>query len=61
MFHGSPILSRCAPKELWETREEYFEEFPLDVFRSKIDQEIRTAKYLHTVKTKGRDYYKKKK
>jgi hypothetical protein len=39
--------------KLWESRREYFEQFPLDAFRDKIKQEVRTAKYLHTCKTKG--------
>jgi hypothetical protein len=41
------------PKKLWESRPEYFEQFPLNAFRSKIEQEIRTAKYLHTCREKG--------
>ena len=42
-------------KELHESREEYFENYPLNVFRDKVWQEIRTAKYLHTIKVKGKD------
>ena len=41
-----------APKELWLSREAYREEFPLHAFRSKLQQEIRTAKYLHTLKVR---------
>jgi hypothetical protein len=38
------------PKELWLSREDvYVKEFPLHAFRSKLQQEIRTAKYLHTL------------
>jgi hypothetical protein len=40
--------------DLWESRAEYFEDFPLSVFRDKIKQEIRTAKYLHTCREKGK-------
>ena len=42
----------------WGSRVEYFTEFPLDAFRDKLYQEIRTAKYSHTLKERGK---KKKK
>ena len=54
MMNGLHIGTK--PKTLWESRSEYCEEFPLDVFRDKIQQEIRTGKYLHTIKTKGIQY-----
>ena len=41
-------------RELHGFRPEYYEEFPLSVFRDKVKQEIQTAKYLHTVKVKGK-------
>jgi hypothetical protein len=41
-------------KELFALRPEYYNEFPLHVFRDKIYQEIRTAKYLHTCKVQGK-------
>jgi hypothetical protein len=41
-------------KELYELRPEYFTEFPLNVFRDKLYQEIRTAKYVHTTRVKGK-------
>lgn len=41
------------PQELWNTRDEYKDEFPLHAFRSKLEQEIRTAKYLYTLKERG--------
>ena len=41
-------------KDLWLSRPEYHLEFPLDAFRDKIKQEIGTAKYLHTLKVKGK-------
>lgn len=46
-------------KELWSSHEDYYENFPLHVFRDKLYQEIRTAKYLHTIDVKGRDPRKK--
>jgi hypothetical protein len=51
------LLTEQKPKELWESRQEYYENFPLDVFRKNIQQEVRTAKYLHTIKTKGISYH----
>ena len=41
---------------LWESRPEYCEAFPLEVFRDKIAQEVRAAKYLHTLKVKGKQF-----
>ena len=41
------------PKALWESRQAYLDEFPLYAFRSKLEQEIRTAKYVHTIKERG--------
>ena len=41
-------------KEWYLSRPEYYNEFPLKVFRDKIDQEVGTAKYLHTLKVKGK-------
>ena len=46
--------------DLYGSRAEYYENFPLDVFRFKLNQEIRTAKYLHTLEVKGKDPRKKK-
>lgn len=40
--------------ELYGTRREYYEQFPLSVFRDKIYQEQRTAKYLHTCRVMGK-------
>jgi hypothetical protein len=42
------------PKDLWLKRKEYNEEFPLDAFRDKIKQEIRTQKYLRTREARAR-------
>jgi hypothetical protein len=44
------------PYDLWISREEYRNEFPLEAFRKKIEQEIRTAKYLHTLRERGLHY-----
>ena len=38
----------------WLTKDFFFNEFPLPVFRDKIKQEIRTGKYLHTLKVRGK-------
>lgn len=42
------------PLRLWLTRPEYRNEFPLDAFRDKIKQEIRTEKYLRTREARAR-------
>lgn len=47
------------PKDLWMSRPEYRDEFPLDAFRDKIKQEIRTDKYIRTLE--AREEAKKKK
>lgn len=41
------------PMELWKSRKVYRDEFPLDAFRKKLEQEIRTAKYVHTLRERG--------
>ena len=38
----------------WLTKEEFYDEFPLQAFRDKIRQEIRTSKYEHTLKVRGK-------
>jgi hypothetical protein len=40
--------------DLWDSRPEFHTQFPLKVFRDKINQEIRTAKYLHTIREQGK-------
>jgi hypothetical protein len=40
--------------DLWDSRPEFHAHFPLKVFRDKINQEIRTAKYLHTIRERGK-------
>jgi len=37
------------------SKPECYESFPLDAFRDKVKQEIRTAKHLHTIEIKGKD------
>ena len=54
MLEGLHISNK--PKALWESRAEYYEQYPLDAFRDKISQEVRTAKYLRTLKMKGNRY-----
>ena len=39
---------------------EFHMNFPLDVFRDKVNQEIRTNKYLYTLKVRGKDTRKTK-
>ena len=41
--------------KFWQSRPEYYNEFPLNVFRDKIAQELGTAKYLHTLKVRGKN------
>ena len=50
------LLDEMSKKELWESRPEYYENFPLTMFRDRINQEIRTAKYLYTLEKKGKNY-----
>lgn len=50
---GAGRHNEMKKSDLWLSRTEYHNEFPLKVFRDKIYQEIRTAKYLHTIKVKG--------
>jgi hypothetical protein len=47
------LHQQMTPKELWESRKEYTDQFPLHAFRSKLEQEIRTAKYIHTLQVRG--------
>ena len=39
--------------ELWASQQEYTDEFPLDAFRGKLEQEIRTRKYIYTLEVRG--------
>ena len=45
---------RQSKQALWASRPEYYLNFPLHVFRDKLQQEIRTAKYLYTLKVRGK-------
>ena len=40
-------------KDFWETRQEY-KNFPYKVFYGHIRQEVKTIKYLHTIKEKAK-------
>lgn len=51
---GKHIEFANNKKEWYLSRPEYYDEIPLKVFRDKIDQEIGTAKYLHTLKVRGK-------
>jgi hypothetical protein len=43
-------------RRLYNSRVEYYLEFPFEAFKHKIRQEIRTAKYKHTLKKRGKAY-----
>jgi len=45
--------------KLWASKPEYYQNFPLKVFRDKLNQELRTAKYLYTLEERGKDPRKK--
>ena len=47
-------------KDWHESHPEFYENFELAVFKDKIRQEIRTAKYIHTLEVRGRDIRKTK-
>lgn len=53
------LHTAMSKADLYGSRSEYYENFPLQVFRDKLKQEIRTAKYLHTLNVKGKDPRKK--
>ena len=42
-------------RTVWESREEYYMNFPFTPFKYKVRQEIRTAKYIFTMKEKYAD------
>lgn len=46
-------METMTKTQLWESRTEYKDKFPLDAFRKKVEQEIRTSKYVRTVRKKG--------
>ena len=43
-------------REMFLSKQEYYENFEFDVFSDKIRQEIKTGKYLHTLKVKGKQH-----
>jgi hypothetical protein len=43
-------------RNLFQSREEYFEEYGFKEFSDKIRQEIQTKKYKHTLKVQGKQY-----
>ena len=53
-IHG--YLETMSAQELYNTRPEYYENFDSDVFYDKVQQEIKTEKYLQTLKAKGKTH-----
>jgi len=53
------VHERKSRVDFYASRPEYYNQFPLDAFRDKVKQEIRTAKYLYTLEVKGKDPRKK--
>ena len=51
-LHKAPM----GKKGLYNMRPEYYKNFPLKVFHDKLNQEIKTAKYLYTLKEKGKHH-----
>ena len=45
-----------SKKEFWMSQPAYHDKFGLKQFRDKIKQEIGTAKYIHTLREKGKQY-----
>ena len=52
----SNLQVTMGTERLYHSRPEYYEEFPLSAFRDKIKQELRTAKYYHTLRVKGKQH-----
>lgn len=46
-------LNTMNAGELWRSTKAYQDEFPLDAFRKKVEQEVRTGKYIATLKARG--------
>ena len=47
-------LHAMKKSELWAMRPEYYENFDLQTFRDKLNQMIRTEKYKHTLRVRGK-------
>jgi hypothetical protein len=45
-----------SKRDLYDSRSEYYDEFPYKVFKEKLKQEIRTAKYLYTLEIRGKQH-----
>jgi PHP family Zn ribbon phosphoesterase len=43
-------------EDLWALRPVYYINFPLKEFRDKINQTLRTDKYMYTLKVKGKQH-----
>lgn len=51
-----PDHTASSEKELWESRQIYYSQYPLQVFRAKIRQTVKTDKYMHTLRVRGKFY-----
>jgi hypothetical protein len=51
---SSDFDGRGKYRRLYNSRAMYHEEFPYEAFKDKIRQEIRTSKYKHTIKVRGK-------
>jgi hypothetical protein len=47
------MVQNIGYRQMYDNRSVYHQDFPFDDFRDKIRQEVRTGKYLHTLKVKG--------
>jgi hypothetical protein len=43
-------------RAMYDSREEFFLEFPFEAFRDKVRQEVKTAKFKHTLNVKGKQH-----
>jgi hypothetical protein len=50
------LLELHSKQDLWELRPVYYSNFPLKEFRDKINQTLRTDKYMYTLKIKGKQH-----
>jgi hypothetical protein len=50
------LLELHSKQDLWELRPMYYSNFPLKELRDKINQTLRTDKYMYTLKVKGKQH-----
>jgi hypothetical protein len=55
-FTDDGKLKDMGYRDIYDSRPEYRDEFPFKEFRDKVRQEIRTSKYYHTLKVKGKQH-----